>query len=189
MVMTGVGRTYRCLRRQPRPRRGSGVRCGPRRSHRPRASDRAVAQYLHRNPSPQRDRASLVAAHHPAFSYHTASVHAHDAADFDATRDEVEIRRNVSAGTVLIGECGLDYDLDHSPRERQRDVFACQLAHARAGSAVRRAHPRRRGGHGRHRARCGGGWCAGQCCTARPAASSSPRSGWQAAGLYRSTAP
>ena len=30
--------------------------------------------------------------------------------------------------TVAIGECGLDYYYDHSPRDTQRDVFAAQIA-------------------------------------------------------------
>src|SRR5215470_6075723 len=31
------------------------------------------------------------------------------------------------AGVVAIGECGLDYHYDHSPRETQREVFAEQV--------------------------------------------------------------
>ena len=77
------------------------------------------------------DRAALIAAAHPAFCYHTAGVHPHAAAGFDVARDEAEIRRHVAVGSVAIGECGLDYHYDHSPRERQREVFACQLALAR----------------------------------------------------------
>ena len=77
------------------------------------------------------ERAALVAAAHPGFCHYTAGVHPHDAADFDATRDVPEIRRHVAAGAVAIGECGLDYHYDHSPRGRQREAFAAQLALAR----------------------------------------------------------
>ncbi len=37
------------------------------------------------------------------------------------------------AGPVAVGECGLDYHYDHSPRDQQRAAFAAQiaLAHAR----------------------------------------------------------
>ena len=77
------------------------------------------------------ERAARVAAAHPGFCYFTAGVHPHDAADFDATRDVPEIRRHVAAGAVAIGECGLDYHYDHSPRGRQREAFAAQLALAR----------------------------------------------------------
>src|SRR5690606_22220301 len=37
----------------------------------------------------------------------------------------------LSQGAVAVGECGLDYHYDHSPREIQRAVFAAQLEIAR----------------------------------------------------------
>jgi TatD DNase family protein len=41
-------------------------------------------------------------------------------------------------GVVAVGECGLDYHYDHSPRSQQREVFAAQiaLAHARGLALV-----------------------------------------------------
>ena len=60
---------------------------------------------------------------------------------------------------VAVGECGLDYHYDHSPREVQRDAFAAQVALAhRARAAARHPHPRGVGRHvrgagGRRRAR------------------------------------
>jgi TatD DNase family protein len=76
-------------------------------------------------------RAGDLAAAHPGFCYHTAGVHPHDAADFDAARDSDGIRAEVARGAVAIGECGLDYHYDHSPRDRQRAAFAAQLSLAR----------------------------------------------------------
>ncbi len=73
-------------------------------------------------------RAHDVAARHPGFVWHTAGVHPHDAAVFDAERDVVGIRAEAARGAVAVGECGLDYHYDHSPRERQRAAFAAQLA-------------------------------------------------------------
>jgi TatD DNase family protein len=73
-------------------------------------------------------RAGDLAARHPGFCFHTAGVHPHDAADFDASRDLAGIRAELARGAVAVGECGLDYHYDHSPRERQRDAFAAQLA-------------------------------------------------------------
>jgi TatD DNase family protein len=61
----------------------------------------------------------------------TAGVHPHDAASFEAARDLAGIRRHLDAGAVAVGECGLDYHYDHSPREAQRLAFAEQLALAR----------------------------------------------------------
>ena len=63
----------------------------------------------------------------PGVCYHTAGIHPHDAAGFDAARDLDGIRAEVARGAVAIGECGLDYHYDHSPRERQRAAFADQL--------------------------------------------------------------
>ena len=73
-------------------------------------------------------RAHDVAARHPGFVWHTAGVHPHDAADFDAVRDGEGIGREAARGAVAVGECGLDYHYDHAPRERQRAAFAVQLA-------------------------------------------------------------
>jgi len=54
----------------------------------------------------------------------TAGVHPHDAAGgiegIEALLAEPEV--------VAVGECGLDYHYDHSPREVQRTVFAAQIA-------------------------------------------------------------
>lgn len=77
------------------------------------------------------DRAAQVATANEGFCYHTAGVHPHDAATFDAGRDLAAIRAHVAAGAVAIGECGLDYHYDHSPREQQRAAFAGQLELAR----------------------------------------------------------
>lgn len=72
-------------------------------------------------------RARALAASHPGFVYFTAGVHPHDAAGFDEQRDAAAIRAEVGQGAVAIGECGLDYHYDHSPRDRQRAAFAAQL--------------------------------------------------------------
>ena len=73
-------------------------------------------------------RAGDIAARHPGFVVHTAGVHPHDAAEFDAARDVDAIRAEVARGAVAIGECGLDYHYEHSPRERQREAFGAQVA-------------------------------------------------------------
>lgn len=73
-------------------------------------------------------RAAEIAARHPGFCYHTAGVHPHDALDFDASRDLGAMRVEVARGAVAIGECGLDYHYDHSPRDRQMAAFGAQLA-------------------------------------------------------------
>lgn len=64
-----------------------------------------------------------VARRHPDVRA-TAGVHPHDATDglegIEALLAEPEI--------VAVGEAGLDYHYDHSPRHVQREVFAAQVA-------------------------------------------------------------
>ena len=73
-------------------------------------------------------RAGEIASRHAGFVWYTAGVHPHDAAGFDVTRDVAALREALAGGAVAIGECGLDYHYDHSPRELQRRAFAQQLA-------------------------------------------------------------
>jgi TatD DNase family protein len=54
----------------------------------------------------------------------TVGVHPHDATDgIDGLRELAGHPK-----VVAIGEAGLDYHYDHSPRDVQRDVFAAQIA-------------------------------------------------------------
>lgn len=82
-------------------------------------------------------RARELAARYPGFVAFTAGVHPHDASGFDPLRDPERIATMIAQGAVAVGECGLDYHYDHSPRDRQRRAFASQLALARdAGRPV-----------------------------------------------------
>jgi len=74
------------------------------------------------------ERARSIAAEHAGFVYFTAGIHPHDAGSFDASRDPAAIRAAVRDGAVAVGECGLDYHYDHSPRERQLEAFETQIA-------------------------------------------------------------
>jgi TatD DNase family protein len=59
----------------------------------------------------------------------TAGVHPHEAKDgLDGLSDLLD-----EPEVVAVGECGLDYHYDYSPRDVQREVFAAQirLSHAR----------------------------------------------------------
>ena len=73
-------------------------------------------------------RARDIARAHPGFVSFTAGVHPHDAAGFDTDRDSAAIRDAVREGAVAIGECGLDFHYDHSPRERQMAAFEAQIS-------------------------------------------------------------
>jgi TatD DNase family protein len=68
------------------------------------------------------------AAENPGFVFATAGIHPHDAASFDAQRDLPHLSALLRSGAVAIGECGLDYHYDNSPREIQRAAFSAQVA-------------------------------------------------------------
>jgi TatD DNase family protein len=78
------------------------------------------------------DRATSIAAiavaeHHDGV-YATVGLHPHDAVNgVDEIVDLLD-----TDGIVAVGECGLDYYYDHSPREVQQRVFAEQIALANA---------------------------------------------------------
>lgn len=75
------------------------------------------------------DRAAAIAAGSGGFVHHTAGVHPHDAASFDPARDLPAIRAHLlERGAVAVGECGLDYHYDNSPRHAQRAALDAQLA-------------------------------------------------------------
>lgn len=76
-------------------------------------------------------RAADIAAANPGLVSFTAGIHPHDAAAFDAAHDLPALRELAGKGAVAIGECGLDYHYDHSPRARQLDAFESQLDLAR----------------------------------------------------------
>lgn len=79
--------------------------------------------------TPADSRATLELAHaNPGFIYATAGLHPHDAASFDQARDVGLIRELLRDGAVAVGECGLDYHYDNSPRDFQRRAFTAQLA-------------------------------------------------------------
>lgn len=73
------------------------------------------------------DRAHALAVQYPRFIAWTAGIHPHDAAAFDAARDVPALRERLVAGAVAVGECGLDYHYDNSPRDQQIHAFSAQL--------------------------------------------------------------
>jgi TatD DNase family protein len=83
-------------------------------------------------------RAALDVARRHDDVWSTAGVHPHDAAGgiegIEALLGDPEV--------VAVGECGLDYHYDHSPRDVQRDVFATQVALAHASGLALVIHTR-----------------------------------------------
>ncbi len=93
-----------------------------------RAANAGVVQMIVTGASEDGSEAALeLARSHPGRLFATAGVHPHRAVEFT---DETEsLLRFLSAqpGVVAVGETGLDYFRDFSPRDVQRDVFRRQL--------------------------------------------------------------
>lgn len=78
------------------------------------------------------------ARRHPGVVWATAGVHPHDAKEgFDGLEALLG-----KAEVVAVGECGLDFHYDHSPRDVQREVFAAQIAMAHAHDLALVIHTR-----------------------------------------------
>ena len=61
----------------------------------------------------------------------TVGVHPHDAGSYDAALDAALVELAQQPRVVAIGEIGLDYHYDHSPRDKQQEVFRRFIALAR----------------------------------------------------------
>ncbi|WP_026395161.1 TatD family hydrolase [Acetobacterium malicum] len=65
--------------------------------------------------------------------YATVGIHPHDAKDYDAHKHDALLTEWASKEKVVaIGEIGLDYHYDYSPRDVQQEVFIRQLIIAKA---------------------------------------------------------
>jgi len=85
---------------------------------------------------PDAKTAAEIASKHPEV-FCTAGVHPHHAEEQgEGYLNQIE-KLSTSDRNVAIGEIGLDYHYDYSPRPRQQEVFAQQLALAeRLGKAI-----------------------------------------------------
>lgn len=85
-----------------------------------------------------RSRRAVAVAAGSEGTWATVGLHPHDAAQgteaVAALLGELASspRSLAAARVVAVGECGLDYHYDHSPRATQRDAFAAQVGLARA---------------------------------------------------------
>lgn len=71
--------------------------------------------------------AAALAEAHPGVLYSTAGVHPHHASDYTDQSDAL-IRELIKKDEVVaVGECGLDYFRNFSPRDAQLDAFRQQL--------------------------------------------------------------
>ncbi|MEQ1787359.1 MAG: TatD family hydrolase [Acidimicrobiales bacterium] len=79
-----------------------------------------------------------IARRHPGRVWATVGVHPHEA------KDGIEGLEALLAApeVVAVGECGLDFHYDHSPRDQQAEVFAAQIALAHAHDLALVIHTR-----------------------------------------------
>ncbi|GIU14023.1 MULTISPECIES: TatD family hydrolase [unclassified Shewanella] len=64
----------------------------------------------------------------PQQLYCTAGVHPHHASEWQTDSADLLRKLTLSPSVIAVGECGLDYNRDFSPRDMQRRAFAEQLA-------------------------------------------------------------
>jgi TatD DNase family protein len=72
-----------------------------------------------------------IARRHPDWISATVGVHPHDAKSLDAALCDAIREAGRDGSVVAIGETGLDFHYDHSPREIQKEAFRKQIAIAR----------------------------------------------------------
>ena len=72
-------------------------------------------------------QAAELCAAHPGTLFATAGVHPHHAREFDAHTSGALRALLANPAVVAVGECGLDFFRDFSPRPEQRQAFAAQL--------------------------------------------------------------
>jgi TatD DNase family protein len=93
-----------------------------------RAREHGISQLVVTGASAQGSRDALALARlHPGFLYATAGMHPHHASDFDADSERLLRELHAHDEVVAVGETGLDYHRNFSPREAQLFAFERQL--------------------------------------------------------------
>jgi TatD DNase family protein len=93
-----------------------------------RARDAGVNRMIITGSTVQGSRDALqLAGTHPGRLFATAGVHPHHAADFDDQAGIALTELAAEKPVVAIGECGLDYFRNFSPRDAQLAAFRAQL--------------------------------------------------------------
>jgi len=97
-----------------------------------RAASAGVTRMLVTGASLASSRDAIALAHlHPDTLRCTAGVHPHHASELDPDRRQELSGLARNKAVVAVGECGLDYFRDLSPREAQLEAFRSQLGLAR----------------------------------------------------------
>ena len=97
-----------------------------------RAADAGVARMIVTGSSDDSNvQAAALAEANAGVLFSTAGVHPHHASDYTGESDALNRTLVGNNGVVAVGECGLDYFRNFSPREAQLDAFQRQLAIAK----------------------------------------------------------
>ena len=93
-----------------------------------RAADAGVSRIVVTGSSDEsNEKAAGLAETHPGTLWSTAGVHPHHASDYTDDSDAL-IRKLAAEGRIVaVGECGLDYFRNFSPRDAQLAAFRSQL--------------------------------------------------------------
>ena len=102
------------------------------------AAEAGVTRFVTVGTDAEKSRAAIevAAAHDEVWA--TVGLHPHDAVNGAQTIEPLLTEPKV----VAVGECGLDYHYDHSPRDVQREAFAAQVAMAHAHGLALVIHTR-----------------------------------------------
>lgn len=74
------------------------------------------------------NRSVEICKRHPRYLFCTAGIHPHDAKSFEAGTTTDQLRELYPHPEVIaVGECGLDYNRNYSPHDKQRECFAAHL--------------------------------------------------------------
>src|SRR5688572_9649367 len=93
-----------------------------------RARDAGISRLIVTGASREHSPKALALAQaHPGVLFATAGVHPHHASEYTAECDAELRALHAHPEVVAVGECGLDYFRDFSPRPAQRRAFELQL--------------------------------------------------------------
>jgi TatD DNase family protein len=93
-----------------------------------RAREAGVGRIVVTGSSAESSRKALgLARAHPEFLYATAGLHPHHASAYSTEHEALFRDLAHEPQVVALGECGLDYNRNYSPRADQRRAFAAQL--------------------------------------------------------------
>ena len=108
-----------------------------------KAREAGVTQMVVTGASAEGSRKALeLARGFPGELFATAGVHPHRASDFDDETEALLCDLVSQHGVVAVGEAGLDYFRDFSPRDVQREVFERHIGIAKATGAPMFLHMR-----------------------------------------------